>query len=85
MVAKICDSTEGFREKVIEFPCPCRVGRGLLMYHVEDKIGPLLRCPSKTTRADLSPGFVKILPTPGGRGIMAPLGLISGPGPKVLT
>lgn len=86
MVAKVCGSAEGFREKVIEFPCPCRVGRGLLMCHVEYKIRPLSEDVSfKRTRADLSLGFVQILPTSLVWEIMAPLGLIPGPGPKVLT
>lgn len=61
--------SRSFREKVMEFPCPCRVGRGLLMYHLGYKIGPLAEDASvKRTRTDLSPGFVKIPPTPGGLG-----------------
>lgn len=81
MVAKACGSAEGFREKVVEFPHPCRAGRGLLMYHIEYKIGRLAE-DGKRTRADLSPGFVKILLTSGGLGDNGPFALDSWPWPQ---
>ena len=79
MVAKVCGSAEGFRE-VMEFPCPCRVGRGLLIGHLEYERGPVAEDASvKRTRPNWGPGFVQIPPTPGGFRDIGPFGLDSWP------